>query len=253
MTAVNTLALFVRLHERRTAFGSVDVRSISVRVPRSRRVMLTFAFVSIGFVSPATVLTGSIAPRLGGARQTAQLPPMRMAPCMYSGGRLGGRSGSRKPADSEKRNTRATVPAKVCVSAPDPCQPPLSRSKPLAPLAHPTPAPSHVSSGACFTPGPHCQVDQSEWAEPVITLGIFVLVCLLVTKTFVGEHVDTTLATSHYRHLLEIVVGFSGTFWSLAELRKGTAQLVENNQRMAQLHKDMAKLRNDQRTKSWRA
>ena len=94
--------------------------------------MLTFAFIVIGFVSPATVLTGSIVPRLGGARQNAQLPPMRMAPCIYSGGRLGGRSGSRKPADSEKRDSGATFPTKVCVcvSAPDPCQPPLSRSLP---------------------------------------------------------------------------------------------------------------------------
>ena len=121
-------------------------------------------------------------------------------------------------------------------------------AQPLAPLAHPTPAPSHVFSGACFTPGPHCQVDQPEWAEPVITVGIFVLVCLLVTKTFVGEHVDTTLATKSDWNLLEIVevVGFSGTFWSLAELRKDTAQLFENHR------KDMAQLRNDLEIESLR-
>ena len=93
---------------------------------------------------------------------------------------------------------------------------------------------------------------QPEWAEPVITVGMFVLVaCLLVKKTFVGD-VDTTLATKSDLHLLEIVevVGFSGTFWSLAELRKDTAQLFENHRKdMAQLHnellKDMAQLRND--------
>jgi hypothetical protein len=75
--------------------------------PLQRRAMLVFAFAVIGFLSPATFLTDShpIVPRLG-IRRTTPLPPMRMAPCICNGGRIGGRriggrSGLRKPLVAE--------------------------------------------------------------------------------------------------------------------------------------------------------
>ena len=75
--------------------------------PLQRRAMLAFAFAVIGFLSPATFLTGShpVVPRLG-IRRTTPLPPMRMAPCICNGGRIGGRriggrSGLRKPLVAE--------------------------------------------------------------------------------------------------------------------------------------------------------
>ena len=65
--------------------------------------MLAFAFIVTGLLSPATVLPGShpVLPRLG-VRRTTPLPLRRMAPCICSGGRVGGRSERRKQAESEE-------------------------------------------------------------------------------------------------------------------------------------------------------
>ena len=65
--------------------------------------MIVFAFIITGFLSCATVLPGShpVLPRLG-VRRTTPLPLRRMAPCICSGGRVGGRSERRKQAESEE-------------------------------------------------------------------------------------------------------------------------------------------------------
>ena len=68
--------------------------------------MLAFAFIVTGFVSPAALLPGS-QPVLPRVRRTTPLPPGRMAPCICSGGRVGGRSKGWKPTESEERNTDA--------------------------------------------------------------------------------------------------------------------------------------------------
>ena len=72
--------------------------------------MIVFAFIITGFLSCATVLPGShpVLPRLG-VRRTIPLPLRRMAPCICSGGRVGGRSERRKQAESEKRDTGAPL------------------------------------------------------------------------------------------------------------------------------------------------
>ena len=74
---------------------------------------------------------------------------------------------------------------------------------------------------------------QPEWAEPAIPVGMFVLVaCLLARHDHRSRPLwaTLTLAPKSDWNLLETVevVVFSGTFWSLAELRKDTAQLFEN-------------------------
>ena len=78
--------------------------------PRSsqqqRRAMLAFAFIVTGFVSPAALLRGS-QPVLPRVRRTTPLPPGRMARCICSGGRVGGRSKGWKPTESEERGTDA--------------------------------------------------------------------------------------------------------------------------------------------------
>ena len=72
--------------------------------------MLALACIVTGFASPAAVLPGShpVVPRLG-VRRTTSLPLRRMAPCICSGGRVGGRSESRKQAESEARDKDAPL------------------------------------------------------------------------------------------------------------------------------------------------
>ena len=69
--------------------------------------MLAFAFIVTGFVSPAALLPGS-QPVLPRVRRTTPLPPGRMARCICSGGRVGGRSKGWKPTESGGRDTDAT-------------------------------------------------------------------------------------------------------------------------------------------------
>ena len=181
--------------------------------PRSsqlqRRAMLAFAFVVTGFVSPATVLPGSqtVLPRV---RRTTPLPPGRMAPCICSGGRVGGRSKRWKPTESEDRGKGASpawqwfgpvqramvvlVPAVVIATA----------CVPYGPLH----GPAHVQPSSSICQVPALRAPYSSVRAPTVIESeaeLEVLECLSSSVNYPGSRNDIAAARRDYVELPSVL------------------------------------------------
>ena len=181
--------------------------------PRSiqlqRRAMLAFVFVVTGFVSPATVLPGSqtVLPRV---RRTTPLPPGRMAPCICSGGRVGGRSKRWKPTESEDRGKGASpawqwfgpvqramvvmVPAVVIATA----------CVPYGPLH----GPAHVQPSSSICQVPALRAPYSSVRAPTVIESeaeLEVLECLSSSVNYPGSRNDIAAARRDYVELPSVL------------------------------------------------
>ena len=171
--------------------------------------MLAFAFVVTGFVSPATVLPGSqtVLPRV---RRTTPLPPGRMAPCICSGGRVGGRSKRWKPTESEDRGKGASpawqwfgpvqramvvmVPAVVIATA----------CVPYGPLH----GPAHVQPSSSICQVPALRAPYSSVRAPTVIESeaeLKVLECLSSSVNYPGSRNDIAAARRDYVELPSVL------------------------------------------------
>lgn len=168
--------------------------------------MLAFAFIVTGFVSPAALLPGS-QPVLPRVRRTTPLPPGRMAPCICSGGRVGGRSKGWKPTESGERDTDARPawqwfgPVQRALAVLVPAVVIATACVPYGPLHGPT----HVqpSSSICQVPAlrdPYSSKYSSARASTVIEseAELEVLECLSSSVNYPGSRNDIADARRDY-------------------------------------------------------
>ena len=168
--------------------------------------MLAFAFIVTGFVSPAALLPGS-QPVLPRVRRTTPLPPGRMAPCICSGGRVGGRSKGWKPTDSGERDTDARPawqwfgPVQRALAVLVPAVVIATACVPYGPLHGPTQV--QPSSSICQVPAlrdPYSSKYSSARASTVIEseAELEVLECLSSSVNYPGSRNDIADARRDY-------------------------------------------------------
>ena len=190
--------------------------------------MLAFAFIVTGFVSPAALLRGS-QPVLPRVRRTTPLPPGRMAPCICSGGRVGGRSKGWKPTESGGRDTDATPawqwfgPVQRALAVLVPAVVIATACVPYGPLH----GPAHVQppSSVCQVPAlrdPYSSKYSSARASTVIEseAELEVLECLSSSVNYPGSRNDIADARRDYVESPTALIDRLVAIYAKAELNR---------------------------------